>query len=226
MDEYHPAKVFSSIDQHGRYAYANQPQIATWNLARFAETLLPLMDDDQQKAIGQAQDVLQDFAAVFEAAYSTGMRRKLGLSAAADGDLELAGEFLQLLVAGEVDFTLAFRRLSDVADSPASDAALAGMFGNTQGIGPWMERWRARTMRETDDAADRGARMRAVNPAFIPRNHRIEAMIEAAVEREDFAPFEELLQVLAKPFEDQAAFRRYMDPPQPHERVCRTFCGT
>ena len=226
MDEYHPAKVFSSIDQHGRYAYANQPQIATWNLARFAETLLPLMDEDQQKAIEQAQDVLARFSPAFEAAYAAGMRQKLGLSTEAEGDLELAGEFLQLLAADQVDFTLAFRRLSDAGANLASDAALRAMFGNTQGVASWMERWRARTMREPDDAGDPGARMRAVNPAFIPRNHRIEAMIEAAVEREDFAPFEELLQVLAKPFEDQVSFRRYMDPPALHERVCQTFCGT
>lgn len=225
MDEYDPAKVFSSIDQHGRYAYANQPQIATWNLARFAETLLPLMDEDQQKAVEHAQEVLKGFSARFEAAYSAGMRQKLGLWTEADGDLELAGEFLQLLAADQVDFTLAFRRLSDAAGSLASDAALRSMFSNEQGFGSWLERWRSRTMQEPDDAGDRGARMRAVNPAFIPRNHRIEAMIEAAVDRKDFAPFEELLQVLAKPFEDQAPFQRYMDPPQPNERVCQTFCG-
>jgi uncharacterized protein YdiU (UPF0061 family) len=225
MDEYDPAKVFSSIDQHGRYAYANQPQIATWNLARFAETLLPLMDEDQEKAVEQAQEVLAGFAARFEAAYSAGMRQKLGLRSEAEGDLELAGEFLQRLAADQVDFTLAFRRLSDAAGS-APDAALASMFKNEQGFSSWLERWRSRTMQEPDDAGDRAARMRAVNPAFIPRNHRVEAMIEAAVEREDFAPFEELLVVLAQPFEDQASFQRYMDPPEPHERVSQTFCGT
>ena len=226
MDEYHPAKVFSSIDQQGRYAYANQPQIATWNLARFAETLLPLIDEDQQQAIKQAENVLERFSAHFQAAYSAGMRQKLGLSTEADGDLELAGEFLRLLATNQVDFTLAFRRLSDAAGSLAADASLRSLFSDEQGFGAWVERWRSRIMREPDDADDRRARMRAVNPAFIPRNHRIEAMIEAAVEREDFAPFEELLLVLAKPFEDQASFRRYMDPPQPHERVCQTFCGT
>ena len=226
MDEYHPAKVFSSIDHQGRYAYANQPQIATWNLARFAETLLPLIDEDQQQAIKQAEDVLERFSTRFQAAYSAGMRQKLGLSTEADGDLELAGEFLRLLATNQVDFTLAFRRLSDAAGSPASDAALRSLFGDEQGFGAWVERWRSRMLREPDDADDRRARMRAVNPAFIPRNHRLEAMIEAAVEREDFAPFEELLVVLAKPFDDQASFRRYMDPPQPRERVCQTFCGT
>ena len=226
MDEYHPGKVFSSIDQQGRYAYANQPQIATWNLARFAETLLPLIDEDQQQAIKQAEEVLERFSARFQAAYSAGMRQKLGLSTEANGDLELAGEFLSLLATYQVDFTLAFRRLSDAADRPDADASLRSLFGDEQEFGIWVEQWRTRIMREPDDADDRCARMRAVNPAFIPRNHRIEAMIEAAVEREDFAPFEELLLVLAKPFEDQASFRQYMDPPQPHERVRQTFCGT
>ena len=226
MDEYHPAKVFSSIDQQGRYAYANQPQIAMWNLARFAETLLPLIDEDQQQAIKQAEDVLERFSGRFEAAYSAGMRQKLGLSTEADGDLELASEFLRLLATNQVDFTLAFRRLSDVAGSLAADVSLRSLFGDAQEFGVWVERWRTRIMREPEVTDDRCARMRAVNPAFIPRNHRIEAMIEAAVEREDFAPFEQLLLVLAKPFEDQASFRQYMDPPQPHERVCQTFCGT
>jgi uncharacterized protein YdiU (UPF0061 family) len=222
MDEYHPAKVFSSIDQQGRYAYANQPQIAMWNLGRFAETLLPLIDEDQQQAIKKAEDVLERFSARFQAAYSAGMRQKLGLSTEAEGDLELASEFLSLLATYQVDFTVAFRRLSDAADRPDAEAALRSLFNDQQPFETWAGRWRSRLTREPAP----GVRMRAVNPAFIPRNHRIEAMIEAAVEREDFAPFEELLLVLATPFEDQACFARYMDPPQPHERVGQTFCGT
>jgi serine/tyrosine/threonine adenylyltransferase len=226
MDEYHPAKVFSSIDQQGRYAYANQPQIATWNLARFAETLLPLIDEDQQQAIKQAEEVLECFSARFQAAYSAGMRQKLGLLTEADGDLELAGEFLSLLAAGQVDFTLAFRQLSDAADCPDAETALRSLFTDEQPFETWAGRWRSRLEREPDHTATPGVRMRAVNPAFIPRNHRIEAMIEAAVQSEDFAPFEELMLVLAKPFEDQACFAHYMDPPQPNERVGQTFGGT
>jgi serine/tyrosine/threonine adenylyltransferase len=186
MDEYHPAKVFSSIDQQGRYAYANQPQIATWNLARFAETLLPLIDEDQQKAIKQAEGVLEGFLARFEAAYSAGMRQKLGFSTEADGDLGLAGEFLSLLATNQVDFTLAFRRLSDAAGSLAAETDLRSLFNDEQAFGTWAERWRSRLMREPNHGDERRARMRAVNPAFIPRNHRVEVMIEAASEREDF----------------------------------------
>ena len=154
------------------------------------------------------------------------MRQKLGFSTEADGDLELAGEFLSLLATNQVDFTLAFRRLSDAAGSLAEEAALRSLFNDEQGFGRGRSDGAHGSCREPNTADERRAGMRAVNPAFIPRNHRIEAMIEAAVEREDFAPFEELLLVLAKPFEDQARFARYMDPPQPHERVCQTFCGT
>ena len=187
MDEYHPAKVFSSIDQRGRYAYANQPQIATWNLARFAETLLPLINEDQQNAIEQAERILEGFSPRFEAAYLAGMRQKLGFSTEADGDLDLAGEFLSLLATNQVDFTLAFRRLSDAAGSLTEDAALRRLFNDEQGFGPWAERWRSRLMQEPNTADERRAGMRAVNPAFIPRNHRIEAVIEAAVERKGAA---------------------------------------
>ena len=226
MDEYEPLKVFSSIDRLGRYAYAKQPQIATWNLARFAETLLPLLDEDEQKAIELAHEALHGFSANFEAAYAAGLREKFGLLTTGQGDLELAGEFLQLLATDQVDFTLAFRRLSDVAGNPADESALQAMFCDRKELASWLERWRSRKMQEAIDVSHRAARMRAVNPAFIPRNHRIEAVIEAAVKREDFVPFEELLQVLKRPFEDQPAFQHYMDPPLSHERVCKTFCGT
>jgi uncharacterized protein YdiU (UPF0061 family) len=224
MDQYHPEKVFSSIDYRGRYAYANQSQIATWNLARFAETLLPLIDDEQHKAIRQAEEVLERFSARFEAAYSAGLVQKLGFAMSQDS--ALADEFLGLLAANQVDFTLAFRRLSEVTEDAASEAPLRSMFQNGPPFDSWLARWRERLAQEPDAAETRRARMRAVNPAFIPRNHRIEAMIQAAVERDDYALFEELLAVLARPFDDQEGFARYMEPPQPHERVCQTFCGT
>jgi uncharacterized protein YdiU (UPF0061 family) len=226
MDDYNPAKVFSSIDRQGRYAYANQPKIATWNLARFAETLLPLIDDDQHKAIRQAEEVLDLFSARFETAYLAGLRRKLGLEMPHSGDLELAGAFLGLLAADQVDFTLAFRRLSEVTGDTASEGLLRRSFQNAPMFDLWLSRWRERLAQEPDKAETRRSRMLAVNPAFIPRNHRIEAMIQAAVERDDYALFEELLTVLARPFDDQAGFARYMEPPQPHELVYQTFCGT
>ena len=226
MDEYDPGKVFSSIDRQGRYAYGNQPQIATWNLSRFAETLLPLIDDDQQRAVQRAEDVLKGFSDRFDAAYLTGMRQKLGLSTVEDDDLKLVDEFLNLLAADEADFTLAFRWLSDAAGEGASEHPLRSLLHDQQAFEPWVARWRQRLAREPEGPESCRAKMRAVNPAFIPRNHRIEEVIEAAVVAADFTPFEVLLSALARPFEDQPAFAHYMDPPQAHERVCQTFCGT
>jgi len=130
------------------------------------------------------------------------------------------------MAANRADFTLTFRRLCDAAAGPAGDEAVRGLFSDPPAYDAWAARWRQRLAEEPQDGATRQAAMRAVNPAFIPRNHRVEAAIEAAVEAEDYAPFEELLTVLSKPYDDQPDFARYADPPEPHERVCQTFCGT
>jgi len=226
MDTYHPATVFSSIDHQGRYAYANQPRIAAWNLARLAETLLPLLDEDLEKAIAQAEAVIAGFSATFEASFVAGMRKKLGLLTAQEGDQELARDFLNLLAAHEVDFTLAFRRLGDAVASPDADTLIRTFFADSQAYDAWAARWRQRLAQDGQDSSGRRAIMHAANPAFIPRNHRVEAVIQAAVQRDDFKPFEELLAVLSTPFEEQPALAHYMDPPATHERVCQTFCGT
>jgi uncharacterized protein YdiU (UPF0061 family) len=188
--------------------------------------LLPLLADDEQQAIAQAVEVLDGFAPIFEAAFQDGLRKKLGLAAAAPEDIALGRDFLNLMAANAVDFTLAFRRLSDAAGEEAAERPVRSLFGDADGYDAWAGRWRARLANEALDLPGRRAMMRAVNPAFIPRNHRIEAVIAAAVERDDFAPFERLLAVLAKPFDDQPDRAEYRDPPQPHERVCQTFCGT
>ncbi|WP_119460061.1 protein adenylyltransferase SelO [Rhodospirillaceae bacterium SYSU D60014] len=226
MDTYDPATVFSSIDHAGRYAYANQPRIAQWNLTRLAETLLPLLDEDDSRAIAEAQEALSGFATRIDAAYHAGMRRKLGLATERDGDIALEQDLLKAMAENQADFTLTFRRLSDAAAGPAGDEAVRRLFADPTAYDAWAARWRQRLADEPQDGAARQAAMRAVNPAFIPRNHRVEAVIEAAVERDDFGPFEELLTVLSKPYEDQPAFAPYADPPEPHERVLRTFCGT
>jgi uncharacterized protein YdiU (UPF0061 family) len=224
MDSYDPATVFSSIDHHGRYAYANQPRIAGWNLTRLAETLLPLLAEDEKQAIAEAEAVLDGFGDRFQAAYLAGLRRKFGLFAPEEDDVHLAQDFLRLLAAGGADFTLAFRRLSEAAGH--SDDALRDLVGATEQYDAWLARWRARIAREPQSGIERRAAMLGVNPAFIPRNHRVEAVIDAAVQRDDFAPLEELLAVLARPFEDQPGYEHYMRPPQEHERVMQTFCGT
>ncbi len=226
MDKYDPATVFSSIDEMGRYAYGNQPRIALWNLTRFAECLLPLFADDQEKAIAEAQSALGGFAAKFDAACQAGLRRKLGLFTARDEDPDLANDLLKAMAENAADFTLTFRHLSDAAADAAGDVEVRSLFANPAAFDGWAVRWRQRIATEPQDAVARQAAMRAVNPAFIPRNHRVEAIIRAAVDHNDFAPFEELLTVLANPYEDQPAFARYMAPPAQHERVLQTFCGT
>jgi uncharacterized protein YdiU (UPF0061 family) len=226
MDHYDPAKVFSSIDEMGRYAYANQPRIALWNLTRLAECLLPLFSDVQDKAIEEAQSALADFAERFNDAYKTGLRGKLGLFAERDGDQALAQDLLDAMAKNQADFTLTFRRLSDAGLGPEHDGDVRRLFAEPAAYDEWAARWRQRLGEEPQDPAQRQAAMRSVNPAFIPRNHRIEAVIEAAVNRDDFAPFEELLAVLSKPYEDQPAYAGYADPPEPHQCVLQTFCGT
>jgi uncharacterized protein YdiU (UPF0061 family) len=226
MDHYDPAAVFSSIDEQGRYAYANQPRIALWNLTRLAECLLPLFSDDKDKAIEQAQSILAEFPAKFTAAYQSGLRRKIGLFTARDGDEALVQDLLDAMAKNQADFTLTFRRLSAAAADATRDSEVRALFADPSAYDEWAARWRQRTAEEPQAPAERAGLMRAVNPAFIPRNHRIEAVIQAAVARDDYAPFEELLIVLAKPYEEQPAFADYANPPEPHQRVLQTFCGT
>jgi uncharacterized protein YdiU (UPF0061 family) len=226
MDQYDPATVFSSIDEQGRYAYANQPRIALWNLTRFAECLLPLFSDDKDKAIEEAQAALGAFAEQFTSAYQAGLRNKIGLFTTRDGDEALVQDLLDAMAKNQADFTLTFRRLSEAALGPDGDAEIRKLFAEPAAYDEWAARWRQRTSDEPQTAAERQAAMRSVNPAFIPRNHRVEAVIEAAVNRDDFAPFEQLLTVLSKPYEDQPAFVDYADPPKPEQRVLQTFCGT
>ncbi|MBV9459833.1 MAG: YdiU family protein [Bradyrhizobium sp.] len=225
MDHYDPAQVFSSIDEMGRYAYANQPRIALWNLTRLAECLLPLFCDDQEKAIGEAQEILGVFPEKFSAAYQVGLRVKIGLFTTREGDEALVQDLLDAMAREKADFTLTFRRLGDAALDANNDGKVRELFGEPMAFDQWAAPWRQRLADEPQTPAERQAAMHAINPAFIPRNHRIEAVIAAAV-NDDFAPFEQLLKVLAKPFEDQPEYADYANPPKPEERVCQTFCGT
>ncbi len=226
MDAYDPMKVFSSIDQHGRYAYANQPGIGQWNLARLGEALLPLIDADSDKAIEHANAIIKAYGERFHAYWLQGMRSKIGLASTEDGDLELIQSLLALMQAEGADFTLTFRRLSALAGDETAEAAFASTFREPTAAVEWLGRWRDRLLRDPQAPAERAAAMKLVNPAFIPRNHRIEQAIEAAVEDGDFSLFEALLSVLSHPYDEQPAFVAYMDPPKPEERVLQTFCGT
>jgi uncharacterized protein YdiU (UPF0061 family) len=232
MEAYDPAAVFSSIDRQGRYAFGNQPQIARWNLARLAETLLPLMaaaDDEAaiQRAVAQLTEVIDAFPAWYQAARLRGQRAKLGLQRADDdaGDSALAEEFLALLQAQRVDHTLAWRQLADAA--AGDDAALRRLFGEPQALDAWLARWHARGSAEPLPAAQRAALMRLVNPRVIARNHRVEEALAAASDAADLGPFERLLAALRRPFDDTPEHAAYAKPAPAAVTACyRTFCGT
>ncbi|WP_043529736.1 protein adenylyltransferase SelO [Litchfieldella xinjiangensis] len=225
MESYDPRTVFSSIDEGGRYAYGNQPGIGQWNLARLAETLLPLIDEDQEQAIARATQLLESYSAHFEAEKHWVMRAKLGLAREEEGDGELIDSLLEAMQTGRADFTLTFRQLSDVAASPESEPALLELFERPEVMQAWLGQWRERLTRESVGLDAIAARMRESNPRYIPRNHRVQEALEAA-DRGDFAPFETLRQILARPFDDQPGREEYSLPAAPTERVFRTFCGT
>src|SRR4051812_2508445 len=225
MDAYHPDKVFSSIDQFGRYAFANQPAIIKWNLARFAETLLPLMADGADKAIEAGNASIGRFDDLYQKAYLIGLRQKLGLAREMEGDLELRADLLARMAENQADFTLTFRALSEAAADPKRDMDVRALFANPAAFDEWAKRWRERLAREDKSGDTRRASMRAVNPMFIPRNHRIEAAI-ADAEDGRFDKFHELVDVLARPYDDQPDFSDYAKPPMPEEEVQQTFCGT
>jgi uncharacterized protein YdiU (UPF0061 family) len=226
MDSYHPATVYSSIDSGGRYAYGNQPRIANWNLSRLAGAMLTLLNPDETAAIAEARAALDSYPSAFEGAWRAGLVRKLGLAERRDGDDALATELLDAMAQGNADFTLTFRGLSDAAAVPDGAQAVRSLFQDPERFDSWSARWRARLDQEGRDGAERAAAMRLVNPAFIPRNHLVEAAIRAAETETDYAVLDRLLSVLAHPYEDQPENARFVKPPLPHEIVRQTFCGT
>jgi len=220
MERYDEATVFSSIDRHGRYAYGRQPRLMLWNLVRFAETLVPLFDQGEERALELGQQALEAFQETYEARWLARFRAKLGLSTESAGDADLVESFLAALHAGEVDFTNAFRALSAAADG--EEGPLRALFGDPAPLEAWLER----LARESTPPAERAAALRAVNPAFVPRNLKVEEAIEAAVERDDFGPFRELLAVVTRPFDDQPGREAYAEPAPPDAEPYVTFCGT
>jgi serine/tyrosine/threonine adenylyltransferase len=226
LDAYDPNKKFSSIDHGGRYAFSNQPRIAQWNMARFAETLLGLLADDQDEAIRLATDRLSRFSALFEAAHLRVLRAKLGLTREDPDDGSLALDVLSRLAENHVDYTSFFRRLCASAADPSLDADVLPLFEDPDAFRTWAETWRRRLGSDPLSPAARASSMKRVNPAFIPRNHRVEEAIEAAVRRGDLAPFDALAGVLSRPYEDQLERANFAAPPGPEWRTYRTFCGT
>ena len=227
MDGYDSRAVFSSIDYQGRYAYGNQPNIAFWNLTRLAEAILPLIAEDEEAAIAEAKEALAAFAPRFQAAYDAGLRRKIGLTVESEDNTATVHALLTLMAEQSADFTLTFRGLCDAVLGPEGDAAMHALFATSPAaFDGWAARWRQRLAEEPGTPEARRAAMRAVNPAFIPRNHQVEAAITAAVSDGDFSPFEALNAVLSRPYEDQPGAELYALPPKEEERVLQTFCGT
>ena len=226
MDTYHPDTVYSSIDTAGRYAYSNQPRIAQWNLARFAQALLPLLAPAEPAAIELAQAALNAFVDRFHGAWLHGMRDKLGLAQPLAGDEALAQDLLTCMTQQHADFTLTFRRLAEGAGDSTPADSLRSLFADPLPFDAWTLRWRTRLAAEGRDPATVRAGMYACNPAFIPRNHRIEEAIQAAQRSNDFKPFQTLLTILSTPYDDGAEFAEFANPPQPHEVIQATFCGT
>jgi serine/tyrosine/threonine adenylyltransferase len=223
MDHYDAHALFSSIDRDGRYASSNQATIVLWNLARLAETLVPLIDADGDKSVSLANDVLSAFPAQFEHHRMSEMRRKLGLFTEQPGDVELVARLLDQMQLQTVDYSNAWRALSLGAKNTDE---FANLFVGKDGITAWIADWAARLALEGKDPAAVRDAMRLANPAYIPRNHRIEQVIRAAVDHADFAPFHKLVDVLARPFDDQPENTEYATPPREGERVTKTFCGT
>lgn len=226
MDSYHPDTVFSSIDVGGRYAYRQQPMIAQWNLARFAETLVPLIHEDEATAIDQATAVIHEFPSIYKTAWLARMRARLGLTTEEPEDQALVEDLLSAMAANRVDYTLLFRRLCEAAETPSSDVGLAALFSHPEDWTNWAARWRRRLETEALPPEQCAANMRAVNPAVIPRNHRIEEAIEQAVRDSDFSLFGKLLERLQRPWEDDPGDADLLGPPAPEEVVQQTFCGT
>ena len=221
MDRYEHYKVYSSIDQQGRYAYGAQPTIAKWNLTRLAEALL-LLADGEKEAVEAAVKVLDGFDTAFAGYWLRAMGGKLGLAAPTEEDRPLILDFLTVLHKGGIDFTNGFGALEMLAEGKGASLPI---FGSSEDFEPWLEKWRKRIEAEEGVKAIR-ERLRLANPVYIPRNHLVEEAIREAEHSGNFKPMEKLLEAVSRPFERREGLERYALPPQPDEVVHRTFCGT
>ena len=223
MDAYDPATVFSSIDHGGRYAYGNQPPAGQWNLARFAETLLGLIDPEPERAIAAATELLNEFPERYEAHRRRGMLGKLGLSEALPDDAALIDDLLALLHAQNIDFTSFFRALGPAAAGDLGPAR--ALFLEPAAFEAWAERWRRRLGKEGTDGPAAAERCGRANPIYIPRNHLVEEALEAATAG-DLGPCECLLEAISRPFEERPGLERYAEPSPEGSAAYRTYCGT
>ena len=231
MDAYEHNRVLSSIDRGGRYAYSNQPSIGLWNLTRLAESLLPLLAEEPEAAVEIAQHILNTYAGRYQENWLSGMRVKCGLLSGSEPtdqeDKTLIEALFDIMAANNADFTLTFYYLSRLtSQSPDRDSELRALFDNPAQFDDWVLKWRSRLSESSQSDEERQAKMQAVNPVYIPRNHQVEAAIRAAEDHGDFSVFHDLHEVLQNPYVQQKEKDNYMSPPEPHEVVKQTFCGT
>ncbi|MGI6685321.1 MAG: protein adenylyltransferase SelO [Bacillota bacterium] len=219
MDTYDPKTVFSSIDKGGRYAYGKQPLIGAWNLARFAETLLPLLHDNEEQAVKMAEDVISDYKKLYHGHWLKGMRAKIGLFSEEKEDESLIEDLLSMMEKYQADYTNTFRALTF---DRTEDTVLFG----TPEFTPWYEQWQSRLNRQTDARESSWQLMKSANPALIPRNHRVEEALDAAVHQGDLSVMERFLHALSKPYAHSPEQEEYTVPPAPSACPYRTFCGT
>ena len=227
MDKFNPARVFSSIDQTGRYAYHNQPGIAQWNLAWFAQCLLPLLDENDETALKLAQDAISSFKPLYDSAYQSRMARKLGFNVFSEAVDKLLGELLDIMTEQQLDFTLTFRHLADrIHPVNDPDTCVAELFCRDARIESWIENWQRSAQQQGLQATAMQALMYRCNPALIPRNHLVEEALNLASDDSDYSAFHRLVETLANPYVYQSEVARYATPPTADEEVKRTFCGT
>jgi uncharacterized protein YdiU (UPF0061 family) len=225
IDHYKPDAVFSSIDEQGRYAFGNQPNIAQWNLARFTETLIKLIDpDDSDQAIKLATDALNEFPLMYQDYWFEEMRLKLGLRKVMDRDLDLVNELYQAMDGQSVDHTKLFRSLADALRS--DEKALFELFDDVTAFKLWFEKWKKKLAHNKNDLNDIASDMDKVNPLYIPRNHIVEEALQEASKNADYAPFKKLLDVLMKPYEKRDGLEKYEEPAPKDTGPYVTFCGT
>ena len=223
MDKYAASTVFSSIDQYGRYAYANQPEILTWNLARLAETLIPHIDTKKERAIELLTETIECIQPLYESYWLSGMRSKIGLTTEDILDEELINDLLKIMEAGQADFTLVFRRLSKTLQGDSD--AVRNLFKEPDAFNAWVVRWQKRLKQEDIVAETTAQAMDRVNPIYIPRNHKVEESLAAAV-NQDMTPFTKLLEVVIQPFDEVEGNEAYAEPAPATNRRYQTFCGT
>jgi uncharacterized protein YdiU (UPF0061 family) len=225
MDEYNPSTVFSSIDAHGRYAFGNQPLIAQWNMACFANSLLGLIDKDTEKATSKAQKVINNFPNKMSEAVMSVMCKKIGLDSTKTNSQEALTKLLRIMLDNKSDYTLTFRYLSEIIKGKR-DSSFKQQFLEHNQISNWLKEWKELIKDQDLAKKEIVLSMESSNPVFIPRNHLVERAIEAAVENNDFSEMKTLLTILSKPYEEQSKYGEYMKPPKPLEVVHQTFCGT